>query len=107
MRYENKCYNRLLELRTANGFTSRREFVRFINKELGFKVSIGPISNLENHKSENPNFNLVDCLARYFDVSYDYFMGKTNYNVRYGNDGKGKEIEKFPEGRLFIERRFS
>jgi hypothetical protein len=32
-------------------------------------------------------------------------MGKTNYNVRYGNDGKGKEIEKFPEGRLFIERR--
>lgn len=107
MKYKNKCHNRLFELRTSKGFTSRREFVKFLNKELGFKISIAAISNLENHKHENPTFRIVDCLARYFDVSYDYLMGKTNYNIRYGNDGKGTEIEQFPEGRLFVERRFS
>ncbi len=80
--YKNKCRNRIRELRVAKGFNSLREFTRFINNQLGFKVSIATISLLESHRRENPFWELIDVLANYFQVSTDYLMGRTDYNIK-------------------------
>lgn len=80
--YENTCKNRIRELRMAKGHESMREFVRFINGTLGFEVSTATISLLESHKRENPSWELVDCLCKYFNVTADYLMGRSDYNIK-------------------------
>lgn len=86
--YKNKNYNRIKELRIANGDGSIREFVKMLNDRYGYKVSIATISIIENHRHENPSWELVDVLAKHFNVTTDYLMGRTNYNV------STKELEK-------------
>lgn len=81
-KYVNTCRNRIRELRIAKGHESMREFVRFINGTLGFDVSIATISLLESHKRENPTWELIDCLCKYFDVTSDYLMGRAEYNIK-------------------------
>ena len=70
--------NRIKELRLAKGHTSLREFVRYINKSLGFRVSLGTIYLLEQHKNENPSWKVIAVLSQYFGVSADYLMGRSN-----------------------------
>ena len=79
--YKSGYYNRIKELRLASGNESLREFVKMLNDRYGYKVSIATISIVENHRHENPHWELVDVLAKHFNVTADYLMGRTNYNV--------------------------
>ena len=103
--YVNKCRNRIRELRIARGHDSMREFVRFINDQLGYEVSPGTISQLENHKRENPYWELVDVLSTYFGVTSDYLMGRTDYNVKTEEvkKARGDKQPLPPEAELAME----
>ena len=88
-KYVNECRNRIRELRIAKGHDSMREFVRFINGTLGYDVSVATISLLESHRRENPSWELIDCLCKYFGVTSDYLMGRSDYNIE---DKEVKEV---------------
>ena len=103
--YENKCRNRIRELRIARGHNTISDFVFYINNQLGYDVSCGTISLLESHKRENPYWELVDVLAHYFGVTTDYLMGRTNYNVKMDDIEKSYHDNKPlpPEAELAME----
>lgn len=62
--------NRLKELRKAKGLTQIE-----ISKDINFSQSA--ITAYENGKRE-PNFEVLQKLAAYFNVSTDYLLGKTD-----------------------------
>ena len=62
--------NRLKELRKAKGLTQIE-----MSKDINFSQSA--ITAYENGKRE-PNFEALQKLAAYFNVSTDYLLGKTN-----------------------------
>ena len=62
--------NRLKELRKAKGLTQIE-----ISKDINFSQSA--ITAYENGKRE-PNFEVLQKLATYFNVSTDYLLGKTD-----------------------------
>lgn len=101
--YKNKNYNRIKELRIANGDGSIREFVKMLNDRYGYKVSIATISIIENHRHENPSWELVDVLAKHFNVTTDYLMGRTNYNVRLKDADKIK-TKHSPEEEMMMQQ---
>ena len=101
--YKNKNYNRIKELRIANGDGSIREFVKMLNDRYGYKVSIATISIIENHRHENPSWELVDVLANHFNVTTDYLMGRTNYNVRLKDVDKIK-TKHSPEEEMMMQQ---
>ena len=101
--YKNKNYNRIKELRIANGDGSIREFVKMLNDRYGYKVSIATISIIENHRHENPSWELVDVLAKHFNVTTDYLMGRTNYNVRLKDVDKIK-TKHSPEEEMMMQQ---
>ena len=67
--------NRLRELRIAKGWESQKAFTSFLNKQLNIEVSPSTISLIELGKNENPYWQLVLGLSRYFGVSTEYLMG--------------------------------
>ena len=77
--------NRIKELREKKGFTSIREFTRFVENELNYPVSVATMVLLEKDKKmagtkiidgANPQYNLVKTLANYFNVPIEYMMGE-------------------------------
>lgn len=77
--------NRIAELRKEKGFTSIREFARFVENELNYPVSVSTMVLLEKDKrmagtkiidGANPQYNLVKTLANYFNVPIEYMMGE-------------------------------
>lgn len=84
MRYyggNKRSFNRIKELRLAQGFTSLPLFVHFVNHELGYEVSVQTMSRLEEHQTENPYWELVSLLSKYFGVTAEYLMGTSDKNL--------------------------
>lgn len=76
-----RACNRIKELRLAQGFTSLPLFVHFVNHELGYEISVQAMSRLEQHQTENPYWELVNVLSKYFGVTAEYLMGTSDKNL--------------------------
>lgn len=61
--------NKLKELRARDGITQPE-----LAREL--KVSVGAVGNWETG-ARQPDSQMLDAIARYFDVSIDYLLGRT------------------------------
>lgn len=70
--------NKLKELRARDGITQPE-----LAREL--KVSVGAVGNWETG-ARQPDSQMLDAIARYFDVSIDYLLGRT--------DGMGFSTQK-------------
>ncbi len=104
--YDMKDYpyrNRLRELRIAKGWDSMAEFCRFVNNQLGYKVSLSNMSTLETHKHENPYWQLVVVLAKYYGVSTDYLMGISDVNYKEKKEDILDEDKLDPELKMAME----
>ena len=78
--------NRLRELRNSKNL-SQEELSNQLNQLFEIKTNKFTISRLEN-QAQKPKIELIEMLARFFDVSVDYMCG----GGKFGTDSEYDEI---------------